>query len=84
MLPTSPTDDGLVLERGEPEPIIAFLNTHEGAYVLTDTERADVLMAAVKGLTPEKRNAQWVLLSKYRVMSDSKQPQTPAPGGAKP
>jgi hypothetical protein len=64
-LPVS-EDEGLVLESGEPEPILRYLaanrEAHRAAYVLTDTRRAAELQATTPGLLLAEQNKRWVLL----------------------
>jgi 4-amino-4-deoxy-L-arabinose transferase-like glycosyltransferase len=61
-LPTDPKADGLILERGEEEPIVEFLARNRPAYVLTDVKRAQALRQYVPGLIVEKQNQRWALV----------------------
>lgn len=56
-------DAHLIPDRGEKEPIVAYLDSApKPAYVLTDTGRAEALMATVHDLTTAARDGRWVLL----------------------
>jgi 4-amino-4-deoxy-L-arabinose transferase-like glycosyltransferase len=61
-LPADPKADGLILERGDEEPIVQFLAQNRPAYVLTDIKRAEALQRDVPGLVVEKQNRRWALV----------------------
>src|SRR5438445_8046634 len=44
-LPYGGAEDGMILERGEKEPVDRFLQVNRPAFVLTDRKRADALLA---------------------------------------
>ncbi len=69
----SPSAD-IIVERGEKEPIDAFLSFYRPAYVLTDARRAQSLMNSTNDLYVEEARGRWVLLrampaqSAYRAL----------------